>query len=66
MFLNLSENINFPFQFQFQKIPCKVCGNLVGRRHMWQHLKNHEGSTKSFCSVCGKEFPTASSRYVSY
>ena len=41
-----------------------MCGNLVGRRHMWQHLKNHEGSTKSFCSVCGKEFPTASSRYT--
>ena len=60
---------NFPLQQRylrnfFQKIPCKVCGNLVGRRHMWQHLKNHEGSTKSFCSVCGKEFPTASSRHV--
>ncbi|CAH1953552.1 unnamed protein product [Acanthoscelides obtectus] len=39
-----------------EPIPCKICGKVVVRQNMYNHLKNHRAERKFKCSVCGMTF----------
>ena len=45
-----------------ERVQCKICGNMLSKKYISTHIKTHQGLTRQPCSICGKAFPTPSSR----
>ena len=52
----------FKLMLYFQNVECTVCHKSIRKRMLGYHMKVHQGLTKDWCSVCGKEFPTTAGR----